>query len=177
VRTFPAIAALLMLGGCVSMPSGPSVMVLPGSGKNFDQFRLDDMDCRQFASSQVGGGTPDSAAEDSGVKSAVIGTALGAAVGALVGGRNPVATGAGIGLASGAAMGSGAANQSQYELQRRYDVGYQQCMYARGNQIPGVSGNGGGRRAAPYVPPARPASPPPPPPPPGAPPPPPPGTS
>lgn len=176
MRILPAIAALLLLGGCVSVPSGPSVMVLPGSGKSFDQFRADDMDCRQFASSQVGGATPGSAAESSGVQSAVIGTAIGAAAGALIGGHgNPAAAGAGIGLLFGSASGSGAANQSQYELQRRYDVGYQQCMYARGNQIPGVRSNGGGRRAAPYVQPVQPASPPPPPP--GAPPPPPPGTN
>jgi hypothetical protein len=132
------------------------------------------MDCRQYASSQVNGGTPDSAAADSGVKSAVIGTAIGAAAGALIGGRgNPAAVGAGVGLLGGSTMGAGAANQSQYELQRRYDFGYQQCMYARGNQIPGASGagNGAARRPATY---ARPA---PPPPPPGTPPPPPPGVT
>ena len=65
--------ALLLLGGCVSMPSGPSVMVLPGTGKNFDQFRADEMDCRQFASSQVGGDTPDGAAENSVARSAALG--------------------------------------------------------------------------------------------------------
>ena len=185
-----ALSATLLLGACVSMPTGPGVMVLPGSGKSFDQFRADDMDCRQFASSQVGGTTPDGAAENSGVKSAVIGTAIGAAAGALIGGRgNPAAAGAGVGLLAGSTMGAGAGNQSQYELQRRYDYGYQQCMYARGHQIPGVSGNGAVRRsAAPY---ARPVQPPPPPgasapatsagaippPPPGAPPPPPPGVT
>lgn len=169
-----ALSATLLLGACVSMPTGPGVMVLPGSGMSFDQFRADDMDCRQFASSQAGGGTPDSAAADSGVKSAVIGTAIGAAAGALIGGHgNPAAAGAGIGLLAGSTMGAGAGSQSQYELQRRYDHGYQQCMYARGHQIPGVSGSGAVRRsAAPY---ARPATIPPPPP--GAPPPPPPGVT
>jgi hypothetical protein len=174
MRLLVAFAATLLLGACVSMPTGPGVMVLPGSGKSFDQFRADDMDCRQFASSQVGGGTPDSAAETSGVKSAVIGTAIGAAAGALIGGHgNPAAMGAGVGLLAGSTMGAGAANQSQYELQRRYDYGYQQCMYARGHRIPGVSGNSAvPRSAAPY---ARPATIPPPPP--GAPPPPPPGVT
>ncbi len=186
MRALIALAALPLLAACVSMPSGPSVMVLPGSGKSFDQFRADDNNCRQFASNQVGN-TPDGAAADSGVKSAVVGAALGAAVGALVGGRNPVATGAGVGLAGGATMGAGTANQSQYELQRRYDYAYQQCMYSLGHQIPGVSsGNNYQRRqAAPY---SRPATPPPPPsaaapatnippPPPGNPPPPPPGVT
>jgi hypothetical protein len=27
----------------------------------------------------------------------------------------------------------------EWALQRRYDIAYMQCMYARGNQIPGVS--------------------------------------
>jgi hypothetical protein len=182
MRILLAIAAALLLSACVSMPSGPSVMVLPGSGKNFDQFRADDMDCRQFASSQVGGSTPDSVAENSAVRSAVIGTAIGAAAGALIGGRgNPAAAGAGVGLLAGSTMGAGAANQSQYDLQRRYDNGYLQCMYSRGHQVPGAS-SGAPRRAATYVrPPAaqtqQPMGAAPPPPPPGAPPPPPPGTN
>ncbi len=93
VRNVCSLAALLLLGGCVSMPSGPGVMVLPGTGKSFDQFRADDMECRQFAGNQVGGSTPDSAAEASGLKSA----AVGAAAGAIIGGRSGAATGAGTG--------------------------------------------------------------------------------
>jgi hypothetical protein len=130
------LGTVLLLAGCVSMPSGPSVMVLPGSGKNFDQFRADDMDCRQFASSQVGGSTPDSAAENSGVKSAVVGTAIGAVAGAIVGGHQGAAVGAGTGLIVGGAAGAGAAGSSQYGLQRRYDIGYTQCMYAKGHKVP-----------------------------------------
>ncbi len=57
----------VFLAGCVSMPEGPGVMVLPGSGKSFDQFRFDDYECRQFASSQIGGSSPNQAATDSGV--------------------------------------------------------------------------------------------------------------
>ena len=41
--------ALALLAGCVTVPTGPAVMVLPGSGKSFEQFRADDLDCRQFA--------------------------------------------------------------------------------------------------------------------------------
>lgn len=176
--------ALLLLAGCVSMPTGPSVMVLPGSGKNFDQFRADDMDCRQFAGSQVGGGTPDSAAENSALKSAAVGTAVGAAAGAIIGGRHGAAAGAGTGLIVGSAAGAGAAGSSQYTLQQRYDIGYTQCMYAKGHQVP-VSGRayGGQRSAATYYTPPPPppgagapgASNAPPPPPAGTPPPPPPG--
>lgn len=54
-RFFVAAAALSLVA-CVSMPEGPSVMVLPGSGKNFDQFRADDFECKHYASQQIGGG-------------------------------------------------------------------------------------------------------------------------
>src|SRR5450759_4195863 len=76
------LLALLLVGACTTLPSGPGVMVLPGTGKSFDQFRADDFDCRQFASMQVGGTAPNQAAADSGVKSAAVGTLVGAAAGA-----------------------------------------------------------------------------------------------
>ena len=166
-----AASAVLMLAACTTMPTGPAVMVLPGTGKSFDQFRFDDGECRQFASAQVGGSSPDGASESSGVKSAAVGTAVGAAAGALIGGRGGAATGAGVGLIAGSASGAGAAGYSQRSLQQRYDVGYQQCMYAKGHRVP-VAGRFETTRPAPtgpstYAPP--------PPPPPGTPPPPPPG--
>ncbi len=130
---------LLALAGCVTVPSGPSLMSLPGTGKSFDQFRFDDSECRQYASSQVGGATPDQAATDSGVKSAAVGTVVGAVAGAVIGGSRGAGVGAGVGLLGGALTGSGAANASSYTLQQRYDIGYTQCMYAKGHKVP-VSG-------------------------------------
>lgn len=44
---------LLVLSACSTLPSGPSVLVLPGSGKDFAQFRDDDRQCRQFAYGQI----------------------------------------------------------------------------------------------------------------------------
>src|SRR3989304_4378057 len=76
-----SVAALLALSACVTVPSGPSIMSLPGTGKSFDQFRADDFECRQYASSQVGGTTPNQASADSGVQNAASGTAGGAAAG------------------------------------------------------------------------------------------------
>ena len=131
--------ALSLLGACTTVPSGPGVMALPGTGKSFDQFRADDFDCRQFANSQVGGTTANQAASDSGVKSAAVGTLIGAAAGAIIDGSSGAAVGAGTGLAFGALAGAGTAQDSAYILQRRYDFGYIQCMYARGHKVP-VSG-------------------------------------
>jgi len=131
--------AVLLLAACATAPTGPSVLVLPGEDKTFDQFRADDYECRQYASFQVQGTTPDSIAADSGVKSAAVGTAVGAIAGGLIGGRDGAATGAGAGLIFGAAGGTGAARSSQMSAQRRYDYAFQQCMYAKGHKIP-VSG-------------------------------------
>ena len=99
------------------------MMSLPGTGKSFDQFRADDFECRQYASSQVGGSTPNQASSDSGVKSAAIGTAVGAAAGALIDGSHGAGVGAGVGLLTGALAGSSAANASAYTMQQRYDIG------------------------------------------------------
>jgi hypothetical protein len=43
-----------LLSACAAVPTGPSVMVLPGVGKPFDQFQADDMLCRQYAQTQTG---------------------------------------------------------------------------------------------------------------------------
>ncbi len=139
LRLSSVLAAVLVLGACTSVPTGPGVLVLPGTGKNFDQFRLDDADCRQYASAQVGGGTANAAATDSGVKSAVIGTAIGATAGAMMGGHDSAGAGAASGLIIGSMVGMGAGESSGYILQQRYDFGYQQCMYAKGHRVP-VSG-------------------------------------
>jgi len=170
-RLIPLLGTLL-LGACVTVPSGPSVMVLPGTGKAFDQFRADDFECRQYASMQIGGTDPNQVASDSVAKSAALGTVVGALAGAAIGGQSGAGVGAGTGLAVGAMAGSGAGYTSSYSLQWRYDNAFTQCMYAKGNRVP-VSGRlESTRSSAPraYAPPP-PGSPPPPP---GSPPPPPP---
>jgi hypothetical protein len=133
------ISGMLLFGGCASLPSGPSVLVLPGTGKNFDQFRADDADCRQYAIMQTAGNTPGQTANDSVARSAVLGTVVGAAAGAAMGGQNSASIGAGTGLAVGALAGADAGDASAYDLQRRYDYAFMQCMYAKGHKIP-VSG-------------------------------------
>jgi hypothetical protein len=158
---FSSVAALLMAGACATVPSGPSMMSLPGTGKSFDQFRADDYDCRQFASSQVGGTTPDQAAADSGVRSAALGTAVGAAAGAAIDGGHGAAVGAGVGLLAGTLAGSSAAYGSAYGVQQRYDVAYTQCMYAKGHKVPVYGRYESQRSRATYAPPPPPPPPPP----------------
>jgi uncharacterized protein YcfJ len=139
---FSFLIGAIILTGCATVPTGPSVMVLPGTGKSFEQFQSDDAICRQWASRQIGR-APQEAANESTAKGAIAGTAIGAGLGAAIGSASGAAgAGAAIGAASGLLVGSVAgANAGQvsgYEAQRRYDMAYQQCMYSRGNSIPGV---------------------------------------
>jgi Glycine-zipper domain len=136
--TKPAlIAAALLASGCAAtMPSGPSILVLPGTGKNFDQFRADEMDCRGYAHGQVGGKTTEQAAQDQAVKSAVVGTAIGTVAGAALGGHQGAAVGAGVGLAGGSIVGAESSYAAAGSIQRRYDNAFTQCMYAKGHRVP-----------------------------------------
>ena len=138
MKRLAIVAAIISLaGGCATPPpAGPSVMALPGAGKSFEQFRYDDYECRQYASAQIGGTNPQEASVRSGLESAAVGTAIGAAAGGLMGGNRGAGVGAGVGLAGGALAGTSAADESARALQQRYDMGYLQCMYAKGHQIP-----------------------------------------
>lgn len=160
-KAIPLLAVVaLVAAGCTTIPTGPSRMALPGSGKNFDQFQIDDGSCRQFAM-QSSGATPTEAQENSGVKSAALGTVLGAAAGAAIGGTGSAAgVGAGIGLLMGAVSGAAAGDQSGYNVQRRYDNGYTQCMYAKGHRVavPGSMAQRPAAQAQPYYAPPAPAA-------------------
>jgi hypothetical protein len=179
-RNLILLFAAATLGACATMPTGPSVMVLPGAGKPFEVFQSEDMECRNWAAQQTGQ-QPAEAANENLVGGAAVGTLLGAGLGAAIGAASGHAgTGAAIGAASGlvggAAVASGPAYAAGSEVQRRYDNAYQQCMYAKGNIIPGVVRSSQRAHTVPPPPPPpdyRPEPPPPPPPPRGSPPPPP----
>ncbi len=159
-----AILAGLAVTACATIPSGPSIMVLPGTGKSFEMFLTDDAVCRQWAMQQTGI-TTKQAATQSTVSGAAIGTVVGAAAGAAIGAAagNPglgAAIGGGGGLLTGTAVGAGNAEVAHTSVQRRYDIAYMQCMYAKGNQIPVARGSQPTYSSSP--------APPPPPPPPSA---------
>ena len=138
---FVFIALLAALGGCAVTPTGPNVMVLPGDGMSFDQFRGDDVMCRQYALDQIGGATADQAAQQSAATSAAVGAVVGALAGAAIGGNSRgAAVGAGGGILLGSAMGVDSASASRGGAQRQYDNAYIQCMYARGHRVPVPAG-------------------------------------
>jgi len=136
------LAAIDALGGCVTVPVGPAVRVMPGAQKSFEQFRADDAGCRQYAQWAIGGPEAGQYAANAAAGNAVAGSLIGAAAGAILGSVSGqagagAAIGAGTGLLFGSAAGSNAAGYSSYEMQRSYDTAYMQCMYAHGNQVPG----------------------------------------
>ena len=162
LRTFKysTLFAALLLAACTTVPTSPSVAVMPGSGKSFEQFNADDAVCRQFAYNQNSGAAQ--AGNDKAVESGVVGTLIGAAAGAAIGGRNGAAVGAGTGLLVGSASGANSSQYAGYSAQRRYDISYEQCMYSKGNSVP-MAGQPRQYNQAAYVPPP-PNMPPPPPP-------------
>ena len=82
-----AVVTTLACAGCATAPAGPSVLVLPGAGKPFEQFQADVHVCREWAANQVRGAFVEVPA---------------------------------------------------FEVQRRYDNAYVQCMYAKGHQVPSL---------------------------------------
>jgi uncharacterized protein YcfJ len=143
------VAASLMITACAHPPMGPHVAVMPGQNKPFEVFQQDQSVCQAYANQQVGGEARD--ANNRAVGSAVLGTLLGAGLGAAVGGGRGAAIGAGAGAVAGTAYGANGSAYEQGGIQRQYDIAYPQCMYSRGNQVPGY---GGGPRA--YGPPPAP---------------------
>lgn len=169
------LLAALAASGCATIPPGPSVMVMPGHNKSFEVFQADDFTCREWAQTQAGWQANETVNQNlagGAVAGGLLGAAAGALIGAASGDAGPgAAIGAGAGLLAGAAMAHNRAYGSGWEVQRRYDNAYQQCMYAKGNQIQTAvdSGTARSRYLPPPPPPRRYSSaaplPPPPPPP------------
>jgi hypothetical protein len=115
-------AAMVLISGCATLPSGPSITALPGSGKSFEQFRSDDHVCRQYAEEQVSPVKPDRAAD----QAVAGGTAAGAAS----------HEGHGPSLGEARVPESDTGSRPVQTAGVRYDAAYIQCMYAKGNRVP-----------------------------------------
>jgi len=94
-----------MLTGCVTLPVGPSVVVLPVPEKPQEVFVADDATCRHYAAQQTGVAQPH-IMEQHELRSAVLGPLLGGAAGAGLGAAIGAAAGnAGLGATTGAGAG------------------------------------------------------------------------
>jgi hypothetical protein len=127
----------LVLSGCATAPSGPRVAVMPAPGKPFEVFVEEDKLCRSYAEQSIGQ-SRDEAATKNFAGAAAVGTAVGAVAGSLSGGHGSTGSGAATGLVIGSVVGAGQSADASQDAQRRYDIAYEQCMYAKGNQIPGA---------------------------------------
>lgn len=137
-----SLAIAVALGACAAPPPGPSVQVMPAPNKPFEVFAADQGDCKQYAQQQVSGQAQ--AANNQAVGTAVIGTLLGAGLGAAIGGGQGAAIGAASGAVAGTAIGASGSQAQQAAIQQQFDNAYAQCMYAKGNQVPGTAPPGPG---------------------------------
>ncbi len=137
-----ALVPMLALGACtVAPPTGPSIVALPGPGKSFQQFQVDDQNCRNYAQSRTpySGAQAQNASNNSNA-TAVAGTLIGAAAGAALGSLSGnvgagAAIGAGAGLLGGASVAGGQAQGAADSLQGSYDTAYAQCMVGNGEVL------------------------------------------
>ena len=162
--TMAWMAAGLALAGCATAPLAPRVAVMPAPGKPFEVFVAEEQACRQYAEQAVATADGKDPATERAVETGIWATLIGALAGAAIGGRDGAAVGAGFGLFTGAATASGESHYVVGDVRHRYDIAYQQCMYAKGNQIPGmyrpqVEAGAPANRAAPMPPPPTAAAP------------------
>ena len=132
-----SVSVLLLLGACATQPTGPAVTVMPSPNKPFAVFQADQTMCKQHADSQVAGGALQANTQQ--ILTTAISTVLTGGLGAAISGARGAGIGAGIGALGGTAVGAGPAGRAQDSLQQRYDSAYAQCMYSRGNQVPGFT--------------------------------------
>jgi len=130
------VSCSFLLASCATQPMGPTVQVMPGSNKPFQVFAKEQEECKQYASSQVQGQAD--AANQKAIGATLLGAGLGAGLGAAVGGGQGAGVGAAGGGIVGTAVGAGHSNNAQQGIQQQYDNAYTQCMYAKGNQVPGM---------------------------------------
>jgi hypothetical protein len=130
-----AAAQIIMLGGCVPAVMAPTVVATPGFGKSPAEFATDQSVCATLADQQLGAAK--NAANNQIFGAALLSAALGGGGTAATGGSNGevAANAAGNALAAGAAT----AQTAQATLQRQDDFNYSQCMYAKGDIVPGFA--------------------------------------
>jgi Putative peptidoglycan binding domain len=129
------VALGLLLSGCAQTPMVPTVQVMPGPGKSFDAFQFDLASCKQFAEQSVAGQAQN--ANNRAVGAAALTTVLGAGLGAAIGGGRGAGIGAASGLVGGTAIGGASSSGQQFTIQQQYDNAFAQCMYAKGEMVPG----------------------------------------
>jgi len=96
---------------------------MPPPGKPLEVFVADGQECRQYAASSL----RNAPASSSGTG---VGTTVGIAGGS---GHHGSSGGVGVGLSFDIPVDS----DTGYGAQSHYNLAYEQCMYSKGNQVPG----------------------------------------
>jgi hypothetical protein len=130
------LSPVFLLVACATAPMGPTVQVMPSANKPFPIFQQDQEQCKAYAQSQIAGQVD--SANNASVGQAAIGVLLGTALGAAVGDHQGAGVGAAAGAIAGTSVGAGTAQNAQFSIQQQYNTAYTQCMYSRGNQVPGA---------------------------------------
>ena len=144
MRTTHAILAAtvaVVIAGCAQTPTNPTVGIVPSQGKSFEAFQADQGYCKQYAEAQVAGQAQQANRTTmmGAGGGALGGAAIGAAGGAIGGNAGAgAAIGALSGLVLGTAGGAMSSNQQQNAAQQQFNAAYAQCMYSRGNDVPGI---------------------------------------
>jgi hypothetical protein len=115
---------------------------MPGPGKTFDAFQSDNSSCKVFAADQVRGQADASNQRTAGAVAltTILGAGLGAAIGGSVGDAGSgAAIGAATGAGTGTMIGAGNGANDQAMIQQQYDNAFSQCMFAKGEQVPGYA--------------------------------------
>ena len=131
------LAVPLLLAACAQTPMGPTVNVMPGPGKSLSDFQTDQLVCRQFAEQAVAGQARN--ANLRGAGAAALTTVLGAGLGAAIGGGHGAAIGAASGAVGGGGIGALTSSNAQGSIQDQYNNAFAQCMFTKGNQVPGFA--------------------------------------
>jgi hypothetical protein len=128
-------AAAAQIVGCSSAVQSPTVVVAPAQDKSPSAFAADNSTCTAVATQQ--GEAAKNSANMQIAGSAVMNAAFSAGNSVAAGARGSmVAANAATGALT-SAIASGQAAQAT--LQRRFDLAYAECMYARGNSLPGFA--------------------------------------
>ena len=134
-----AMVAVIALTACAPTVMAPTVPVMPGANKPFDQFAADQQTCQGYANAQTA--PLSQQANNQALGSALLTTALGAGLGAAIGGGRGAAIGAASGAVVGGAVGAQGSSIAGMSVQQQFDMYYAQCMASHGDQVPGFSPN------------------------------------
>ena len=149
VRSATAIAGVALLAGCVEPPPGPAqptVMAVPGQGKDYAAFQQDDGYCRQTAGNATGNVNPSAAAAQNGGGNGGNRHRIGSRGWRVCWVRRAGTRGRGrrsaqaAGYCWAAPMGRITPPIPGGSIQHQYNMVYAQCMIAHGDQVQGPYG-------------------------------------